>query len=228
MTWTCPRCFQELGNYNVWCEYCKQSDNILIYNPDKYFIREICIYHIEQNVTQMTEKQGLTGDKLLEAIEADQRMTPQEKLYAKLYYHKRIFVKDMDRLTLRAHIEELSETSFKAKAEHRAAIDEDESRRKQDQNDNKVKGFERSLNTDETTTDAINTIKDRQKRLTKQEKIQAGLEKLGISPTNAAKLMTAGVILGRLNSKASGEVDKTNEQNKEENKPIFNPFEKKE
>ncbi len=131
-------------------------------------------------------------------------MTPQEELFAELFNHEKILVRDMEMLELRAHREELTKIAFEARARLTAVDDEDRMREKK--SSTKPLGFERSLNTDETTTNAINAIKDRQKRMSKQEKIQAGLEKLGISSTDAAKLMSAGTILGRIKNKATEDV----------------------
>lgn len=152
-------------------------------------------------------------------------MTPQEELFSELFNHEKILVKDMDMLVLRAHREELAKIAFEARARLTAVDDEEQTRRKA-KNDGKPRGFERSLNTDETTTNAINTIKERQKRLSKQEKIQAGLEKLGISSTDAAKLMSAGTILGRIQSAAKTKTETETTEKASEVK-IFNPFEKK-
>ncbi len=220
MTWICPHCSEELGELNGWCEYCKVN-NIIIYNPDKYYIRDIRIRHIQEDVMS-EESKALSGVELLASIEANTRMTPQEKLYATLFYHETILVKDMDTLTLRAHIEELSKIAFEARARHGAADAEDKKRKKSVG----PTGFERSLNIDETTLDIINTIKDRQKKLTKQEKIQAGLEKLGISSTDAAKLMSAGTILGRLKNKTSEQSVEGVSKNSSVEVKVFNPFKK--
>jgi hypothetical protein len=170
-------------------------------------------------------------------------MTPQEQLFSELFNHEKLLVKDMDLLTLRAHREELAKIAFEARA-RLTAVDDEEKGRKSKSNGNKPTGFSRSVNTDEATTDAINAVKERQKKLTKAEKLQAGLEKLGISATDAAKLMSAGAILGQLKDKKSkdiitGEqlqsplgqedgftlVKPTTEQS--EVKPVFNPFGKK-
>jgi hypothetical protein len=148
-------------------------------------------------------------------------MTPQEELFADLFngYKTKPSVNEMSDLELRAHREELMKIAFEAKA-YTYAVDEILKERKP----KGVQGFARSLNVDDAATDAINTIKERQKRLTKTEKIQAGLEKLGISSADAAKLMSAGTILGRLKSAKPETVVETIT---EPNKPIFNPFEKK-
>ena len=156
-------------------------------------------------------------------IDSNNHLDSKEKLFSKLFWHEtKIVVRDMDRLTLRAHIEELAKISFEGKVRHHAAIAEDDRRGKAEKGDG-PHGFERSVNTDESTTNAINTIKERQKKLTKQERIQASLEKLGISSTDAAKLMSAGTILSRLKDKglAAPAIEPS------EIKPVFNPFAKK-
>lgn len=158
-------------------------------------------------------------------------MTPEEQLFADLFQkHINIlhpYVKDMDLLEIRAYREKLSLIAKEAKAGVYAADQaEKEVIKKRGSADDKPTGFQRSLNTDETTTKAINTIKDRQKRMSKTEKIQAGLEKLGISMADAAKLMSAGTILGRIKQKAS-ELDGVKTV-VEESTPVFNPFAKKE
>lgn len=205
--WTCSKCNEENGEYNAYCEYCKYDYDIIIYNPNKYFIREIRIEHI--------------------TIRGLPRMTPQEELFAELFNHEKILVKDMQTLELRAHREELAKIAFEARARLTAVDDEDNNRKKVN-SDSKPRGFERSLNTDETTTNAINRIKDRQTRMSKAEKIQAGLEKLGISTADAEAIMSAGVIKARLSNKTSDEAKAI------EPKPFdpegakkFNPFEKK-
>lgn len=150
-------------------------------------------------------------------------MTPQEELFSQLFNHEKLLIKDMDVLTLRAHREELSKIAFEARARLTAVDDEEQTKTKQKSN-GKPTGFTRSVNTDETTTDAINAIKDRQKRMSKQEKIQAGLEKLGISTADAAKLMSAGAILGRLKNK-NEESEKSTERS-DVKQIVFNPFAK--
>lgn len=149
-------------------------------------------------------------------------MTPQEQLFSELFNHEKSLVKDMDTLTLRAHREELSKIAFEARVRLTAVDDEDKHRKK----DNKPTGFSRSVNTDENTTNAINTIRERQKKLTKAEKIQAGLEKLGISTADAAKLMSAGAILARIKDKTSKDILTKSDTPVEEPKPVFNPFTK--
>jgi hypothetical protein len=207
MNWICPRCSEELGELNGYCEYCKQSNNILVYNPNRYCIRDIRIRHIVEGGCE--------------------KMTPQEELFAELFngYKTKPSVNAMTDLELRAHREELSKIAFEAKA-YAHAVDDILKERKP----KGPQGFARSVNIDDVSTDAINTIKERQKRMSKADKIQAGLEKLGISTADAAKLMSAGTILGRLKGMKSDKEDKPNEateRSEVEQPKLFNPFEKK-
>ncbi len=217
MNWICPRCLEELGELNGYCEYCKAKDGTIVYNPDKYFIREIRIPYICEPGAS--------------------KMTPQEELFSQLFNHEKILVKDMDTLTLRAHREELAKIAFEARARLTAADDEENDRKKTTRS-NKSQGFERSVNTDESTTNAINNIKERQKRLTKSEKVQAGLQKLfeqsGMTAAEAEKealsRMSAGKILERIKDKVSKDiiigVNEIKPIEQTENKPFFNPFQK--
>jgi hypothetical protein len=175
-----------------------------VYNPDKYCIREICIYHITQGA---------------------EPMTPQEELFAKLFNHGKLLVKDLDALELRAKREEWAKIAFEARAYITAADDEENERKKakRKENGNKPTGFERSLNTDETTTDAINTIKERQKRMSKQDRIIESMKKAGIPEADAEKLLSPGLLLEKIKQRAKEEEEKK----KADYKPVFNPFEKK-
>lgn len=154
------------------------------------------------------------------------KVTPQEELFKELFNHEKVLVRDMDLLTLRAHREELCKIAFEARARI-TATDEVEKELKTKHNAGKPSGFQRSVNTDENATNAINTIKERQKKMSKMDRIQAGLEKLGISTTDASKLMSAGTILGRIKAKASEELDEVSLQKEEPKIQVFNPFEKK-
>jgi len=193
--WTCERCNRQLVWLCFYCVFCERYDEILS-NP---------------NIVNRLGKENI--------------MTPQEELFSQLFNHEKILVKDMEMLELRAHREQLAKIAFEARARLTAVDDEERTRKKSRAEGEKPSGFERSLNTDETASNAINAIKDRQKRMSKVEKIQAGLEKLGISTADAEKLMSAGTILGRIKN-AKGLNQSTDETNKETTK-LFNPFEKK-
>lgn len=236
--WICPRCSEELGELNGYCVYCKVNDAVVVYNPDKYFIRDIRIYHITHRATGGSE------------------MTPQEELFSQLFNHEKLLVRDMEILQLRAHREELAKIAFEARARLTAVDDEENNRKKKNSNISESRGFERSLNADDVSSEAINTIKERQKKLTGKEKIRAGLIALyskGMTLAEAEKTadiaLRAGTILAKLEDKKSKNIilgnetrsplsqtngfviQKSSEEFSKTNKSIssiFNPFEKKE
>jgi len=223
--WECPQCLGELGDYNAYCEYCLfESDNTIIYNPDKYYIRDICIYALSQGAKSLT---------------------PQEELFAQLFNHEKVLVRDMDTLTLRAHREELAKIAFEARARLTAVDDEDQTRKRKSSNGS-VKGFERSVNTDETTTNAINAIKERQKKLSKKEQVQEQLKKLYemAGSSDAVKLAAETAsnakiseVLNKKDDNVQGPLNapfiivakEPQEPNSSPSvsKPLFNPFAKK-
>ena len=229
--WICPVCSEELGDYNGYCEYCYTSatNKTKIYNPDKYYIREVCIYAITHNLAERSEAE----------------MTPQEELFKELFTGAVRIVEGMDALTRRAYREEMQKIAYEARV-HVAAVDKIDDDEKRTRRAKEPKGFERSLNTDQATSDAINTIRERQKRLTKQEKIQAGLKEMflksGMSlqeaEREAQRLMGAGTILAQTNPEKSDVVKETAAKLVEETKAtklessemkkMFNPFEKRE
>lgn len=219
MTWTCPVCNNELGELNGYCEYCKQN-NITTYNPDRYYVRDIRIPHII-------------------ASEAS-KMTPQEELFAELF-NKHInilhpLVKDMDLLEIRAYRERMSLIALEGRAAKYAADEAEKEVLKTHRDSNKPTGFEKSLNADEASSAAINTIKERQKRLTKNEKLHVSIKKLfemkGTSSEEANKLanemMKNGSIVARLKDKENATKALAEPMPEKENKSFFNPFEKKE
>lgn len=156
---------------------------------------------------------------------SEETMTPQEELFKLLFNSEKGLVKDMDALTLRAHREELAKIAFEARA-RLSAVDDEEKQRKPKTTD---KGFQRSVNgTDDITSDAINTIKSRKDRLTKQERLIEGMMKLpGMDRKTAESLVSAGTIKNRLdNIKSDVKIPEVIKITNEEVKPVFNPFEK--
>jgi SOS response regulatory protein OraA/RecX len=103
-------------------------------------------------------------------------MTPQEELFQTLYNHEKLLVKDMEIIKLREHREELSKIAFEAKARLVAADDEMRERTAKTKN----KDWLTSVNTDQATSDAINVIETRKKRMSKMDKLRADLKKSGI------------------------------------------------
>lgn len=94
-------------------------------------------------------------------------MTPQEELFAKLFNREKVLVSTMTVLELRAHREELSKIAFEARAKM-TAVDDEEKIRKPKKSE--VSGFSRSVNEDGSTRDLINTVKERQKGLSKKDR----------------------------------------------------------
>lgn len=123
-------------------------------------------------------------------------MTPQEELFSKLFNHEKSLVKDMDDVTLRSHREELSRIAFEARARLSAADDEEKTRKPK-----AIKGFSRSVKTDDVTSDAINHIVERTKEQKKADKFLEGMAKLGISNDVAMSMLSAGTIKAHLEKK---------------------------
>jgi hypothetical protein len=125
-----------------------------------------------------------------EAIQELNNMNEREQKYATLFNKKQMLVKDMDLLQIRAFREEMESIAFEAKVSIYAADEREKALLKQNK-PSKPTGFQRNVNVDETTTNAINAVKDRQKKLSKADKIREGLLKLGIDPAAADKILSA-------------------------------------
>lgn len=154
----------------------------------------------------------------------DKPMTPQEELFKELFNHEKVLVKDMELLELRAHREELTKIAFEARA-RLTAVDDEEKGRRNKAAEGKPTGFSKSVNTDEASTDAINKIKERQKKLSKADKIRDGLLKLGIGSLDADKIMSARNILSQT-QKAQNTTKPEEPKTSETTTPMFNPFSK--
>ena len=118
------------------------------------------------------------------------RMTPQEELFAKFYNHEKILVKDMDKIQLQEHREELQKIAFEAKARLVAA--DDESRERKAKSSVKEKDW--------TTTDsrqpydvssAINVVKTRAARMSKMDKMRKQLTDSGIDEVTVNEMIKA-------------------------------------
>ena len=145
-------------------------------------------------------------------------VTPQEELFADFFNNEKILAADMSILELRAHREELSKIAFEARARLTAVDDEERTRKAKAQKEKGPTGFSTSLQTDEITTNAINRVRERQKKLTKQEKTVEGLVKMGMDRKEAEKLVSAGTILARLKEKID------NPTVEPPSTPFMNPF----
>jgi len=174
-------------------------------------------------------------------------MTPQEQLFAKFFSAEAVLVSTMDNLTLEAHRELLVEIITEARAKLTAVDRERDNRRS---NGRKISVFESSINTDEKTSEAINAINQRAVRLSKAEKVLAGLIKMGIPEAEAQQMMSARNIKDHVNASTEGrsrtkepfseparftnpfrtkESFKTSENVEiKDEKPFVNPFKKQE
>jgi len=115
-------------------------------------------------------------------------MTPQEELFAKFYGEEAPLVIDMDDISLRAREEELSQVSYEARARLSAVINERKKRESKGKPENL--GFT-ALVPDETATEAINAIENRNKRLSKMDKVYQTLIDMGVSEIEAKQMISA-------------------------------------
>lgn len=149
-------------------------------------------------------------------------VTPQEELFALFFNSEKIAVVEMTILELRAHREELAKIAFEARARLAAVDDEDRTRKARTTKEKGPTGFSTSLQTDEVTTDAINRIKERQKKMSKQEKLVDQMVKLGMDRKDAEAKVSAGTILARIKGM---EMKKKSDDNNAASAPAFvNPF----
>jgi hypothetical protein len=148
-------------------------------------------------------------------------MTPEEQLFADFFNNEKDFVKDMDVLSLRAHREELRKIAFEARA-RLTAVDEEERGRKTKKGE--VTGFKQNLQSDDISSEAINKVRERGKRMSKEERLIENMMKLpGMDRKTAEMMVQAGTIKATLDNKFG----KTESDKPEENFPtraVINPF----
>jgi hypothetical protein len=213
MSWICPICGVNNVNVNKFCANAshKKVERSETFEPFDSIDEIISLHRIR------------LIDRLIGEL-----MTPQEELFSKLFNHEKLLVKDMDLLTLRAHREELAQMAYEARARLSAVDDEEKSRKKKNGPQGPT-GFQRSLNIDDVTSDAINNVKERQKKLTRSESVRAGLLKI-MSVEDADKAMAARNISDKVRVQNHTKPAASSTENKPtESKtlPFVNPFEKK-
>lgn len=118
-------------------------------------------------------------------------MNSREELFKKFFNDGKAKVKDLDDDALRAHIEELQEIAFQAKAFLHAA---DETARERNASKRRGSGINTSVAMDEVTSDAINTISIRQEKMSKTEKAIQNLVNAGFDRADAEKMYSPAVI----------------------------------
>lgn len=181
------------------------------------------LFQLEVINTKRTNR--LEADKLRVSFGAF-KMTPQEELFAQFFNSEKelIFSKNMDMLELRAYREMLSKIAFEARARLAAA---DREVRDRDSKGTKGKGISVSVNTDESSTDAINRIKERTKKLDKGEKLIQSMMKTGMDRATAEHIASARTIKEHQSSKLKSDGFRTEELITAPSKPVVNPFAKK-
>ena len=113
-------------------------------------------------------------------------MTPQEELFAKLYNHEKVLVKDMDTIQIRDHREELQQIAFEAKARLSAA--DDELRERKAKTNNK-EWLVTESEPSQSVTDSINAVKRRASRLSKMDKTREQLRKAGLDEATIKEMI---------------------------------------
>lgn len=177
MAWLC-KCGLINGGTNQYCAGSKQNDGKA---------------HIQVSAN--------SPDWVMAVITAKElSMTPQEELFAKFYNHEKVLVKDMDRVQLREHREELQKIAFEAKARLVAA--DDEARERNAKTSNK-EWLVTDTRPDFDVSSAINVVEKRRARMSKMDKLRADLQKANIDEA------TINEMIGNLERKATDSKLKT-------------------
>ena len=123
---------------------------------------------------------------------SESNMSPKELLFKKFFSEEKILVLDMDDAALMAHIQELQQIAFEARARLTASDDE---ARERSAKKKAAKGFSANVNVaDDFTSNAINNINERQKKMSKQEKEIERLVSLGIDRKDAENMYKASTV----------------------------------
>lgn len=201
--WLCPKCSSNNDSNNNECVYCRSRHNIHI---KRAFDLSYELGGREHAMSSDDKTESVAiGISIKKSRGAE--LTPQEELFAKFFSHENILVADMDDLTLSAHREEIAGIAFEARA-RLTAIDEGIKERKKRKLPSQ--GFERNLNSDDISSDAINTVKKRQERMTKADKVREGLEKMGLDTAAIDKIMSARNISDTVKAKNNEKPDLAN------------------
>jgi len=117
------------------------------------------------------------------------QLTDNEELFSKFFNSEMVLISAMSEAEKIDHIKELEEIAFEAKARLTAA--------KSNQRDSAARrrvGSEWSISAiepDQTTSDTINRVKLREKRMSKLDKTRAQLEKLGLEKKDIDVMISA-------------------------------------
>lgn len=114
-------------------------------------------------------------------------MTPQEELYTKFYNAEALLVEDMSDIELQARREELQNLAIEVRARLTKTINKQDERGRA----RRPKGFESSINVDETTTEALNAIENRNTRMSKLDKVAKTLREMGVDEAEVQRMLSA-------------------------------------
>ncbi len=136
------------------------------------------IYHLSCEIQNAQFTDRLIKNK------QNKNMTPSEQLFAGFFQNEKSIVPDMDDSQLEEHISALEQIALEARARLYAAEDEKRERK------SKNKKFTVSGDNETLTTNAINAISERNKKLSKREKMIENLIKsIGCSRSEAEAMI---------------------------------------
>jgi hypothetical protein len=251
MSWKCTECECNNAGPNKQCVYCDKvngvitlrSEENLIYGNYEYDWIKVQFYLFDKLRVRGLKVAicGQCGNSSELVVERNGRnlcekcrpvkMTPEEELFVEFFsgekdYSLSIFSED-GMLGLDAHIEKLSKIAFEARARLSAAS---EVKREIHAKDKKARGFTTSVQTDDISSDAINRIKERDKKLSKMDRITEKLVEMGMSRADAQAMTSARNLLDTKKSRAQNK-DTTGLKStsvQPSSKPFVNPFAPKE
>lgn len=190
--WTCPRCTTINVGLNKQCVICLKQAGVFTtrinneYDEFDSLVIRCEIYRLDQilwkvkgyNMSEYEDKLKKHQELIENGTFQPRPMTMQEELHSKLFFHHKFLVKDMDDLQMEAYREEASKIAFEARVILTVVDDEKKERNK------KRKTFQVS-DVEDITSEAINKINERQRKLNKDEREIDALEKFGLTKAQA-------------------------------------------
>lgn len=221
--WQCPECDYICQADSVLCERCfHRYDTFRLVTKPGLDLDSLS-YDIEHNVflLRCNRLDYLIGIK---NRENPMSMNPQEELFASFFNDEKVQVKDLKDFELQQRREELAQIAHEARA-RLTAVDEEQRGRKA------AKAVRVFVNNDELTSNAINSLTERNIKLSKREKMISNLmSKTGVDRATAEAMVPADSSKGNaINSRAKLEaVNKgiaiKTEREEAASKPFVNPF----
>ena len=200
MTWVCCRCFVFNSSLNEHCLLCLVKAGITVskvrFFEDNGFDNQLVAWTLETDETKafriFNKERNNMATLTNEEIDSNPNMNSKEKMFAKFFASEKQLVSSMDDGSLKAHIEELQSIAFEARARLSASDDEARERGAKKKRD---KGFQTSVASDDFTSETINNIQDRQKKMSKTEKEIERLVGMGIDRKDAENMYRASTVV---------------------------------